>query len=129
MKSRLRTSVLALLLSGGWALHAQPLTRTAVDGRVISRADDGKTITLRPGERFVIDLGAGYGWTVDIGDQGVIERVRNVMVMSGAQGMYEAENRGETAVTASGMPECIAATPPCEPRTVSFRVHVKVHGP
>ena len=116
--------ILGALLAG--ALSAEP--RQPDSGRVVSRSDDGKTITFRPGERFVVDLGAGYGWSVDVGAPGVVELVENVMVVDGAQGMYEAQKAGKTTVTGSGVPECMAASPPCEARTVKFKVSVQVRG-
>ena len=124
--------VLALFLGGGlgWgAVRADPSPRPRDDGHVVSRADDGGTLSLRSGERFVVDLGLGYGWTVDVSDPRVLERVHDVMVIRGAQGLYEALRPGETTVTAAGVPDCVTAVTPCAPRSVSFQLHVRVRGP
>ncbi len=84
--------------------------------------DNGRALELKPGDRFLLKLGEGYTWTVDIADQSIVSRVPNVMVVRGAQGIYEAHQAGQTELTAAGDPQCRASNPPCAMPSLEFRL-------
>jgi hypothetical protein len=101
-------------------LTAQPSARVTAQpsgsepgGRTITLADDGGTIELAIGERFLLDLGPEFDWTPAIADPSIVDRVRNITVIAGAQGIYEAKAAGRTTLTATGDPPCRKSTPPC----------------
>ncbi len=91
----------------------------------ITRADDGKTHALRVGDRFLLNLGDEFNWTVNVADPAVVQRVPNILVIRGAQGIYEAERVGETDLTATGTMNCPPGQP-CPALAVLFRVHISV---
>ena len=76
-------------------------------------ADAGSALDLAVGERFLVNLGQGFDWTVVIADPSIVDRVRNVTVIAGAQGLYEAKAAGRTTMSATGDPPCRKANPPC----------------
>jgi hypothetical protein len=92
----------------------------------VTLADDGRTITLTVGQRFLLNLGADYTWTVTLDDQAVVSRVVGVLVIRGAQGLYEARQSGQATLTATGDPVCRGATPPCAAPSRQFRVEIVV---
>ncbi len=109
---------------------AEPATPTtpAADKHTVTLADNGQTITLHTGERFLLSLGEGYDWTVTPGDQAIVTRVVNVLTIRGSQGLYEARNPGRTTLTAIGDPACRKAQPPCALPSRVFRIEVAVQG-
>ncbi len=66
------------------------------------RRSNGRTLGLHVGDRFVLKLGEDFNWTPTVADQSVVQRVPGVLVVRGAQGIYEAERLGETDLTAVG---------------------------
>lgn len=92
----------------------------------ITLADDGKTFTFKPGQRFLLNLGAGYDWSPVIADQGIVSRVPNFAVIRGAQGIYEAHAAGRTTLTAAGDPPCRQAKPACAMPSRLFKVTLVV---
>lgn len=86
----------------------------------------GGTITVRDGERFLLNLGEGYDWTVTIADERMLSRMVNVAVVRGAQGMYEAKQPGSTTLTATGEPVCRQSQPPCAMPSRLFKIDVTV---
>ncbi|MCL5110700.1 MAG: hypothetical protein M1401_17925 [Chloroflexi bacterium] len=107
-------------------LPAVTATPAAAEGRSVTLADDGRTIDMRVGERFLLALGEGYDWTVDIADPSVLSRVVNVLTVRGSQGLYEAHRAGTTALTATGDPPCRRAQPACAAPSRLFQVTVVV---
>jgi hypothetical protein len=94
--------------------------------RTVTLDDDGGTIQMHAGDRFLLELGSDYRWNVRVADQSVVSRVPNVTVVRGAQGIYEAHQPGQTELTATGDPECRFTQPPCGRPSRSFRVTVIV---
>jgi hypothetical protein len=91
----------------------------------VTLADNGQTINLRVGERFLVNLGDTYTWQVTIADPSIVSRVVNILVIRGAQGVYEAKSTGETTLTGTGAIVC----PPlkvCPDSELSFKLHVVV---
>jgi hypothetical protein len=99
---------------------------TETSPQTVTLEDDGGTITLQAGERFLLKLGEEYDWTVTIADQTILSRVKNVMVVRGAQGLYEANKPGSTTLTASGDPVCRQSQPPCAMPSRLFEIKVTV---
>jgi hypothetical protein len=94
--------------------------------RAVTLADDGQTIRLRVGERFLLNLGEGYDWTVDVDDQSIVSRVVNVLTVRGSQGLFEAHRPGSTTLRALGDLPCRQAKPPCMVPTRVFRLQIVV---
>lgn len=92
----------------------------------ITLTDNGMVFTLHPGESFLLDLGNQFDWTVNIDDPNVLSRVKNVLVIVGAQGIYTADNPGQAILTALGDPLCRRSTPPCEAPSILFKITVTV---
>jgi len=67
--------------------------------RTVTSSDDGKTISLAPGETFLLALGDG-DWTPEIDNQAIVSRVPNIAVVRGAQGVYSAHSAGTAHMTA-----------------------------
>jgi len=101
-------------------------TPTAVSSKTVTLADDGQTITLRVGESSVLKLGEDYNWTVTVGDESIVSRVKNISVIRGAQGVYEALLAGKTNLTADGAPVCLQANPPCGQPSRLFAIGIVV---
>ena len=93
----------------------------------ITLADNGKTFTLHPGDSFLLNLGMDtFDWTVNIDNPNVLSRVKGVMVIRGAQGIYEANSLGQASLTAMGNPLCRNSVPACEMPSIMFRITVIV---
>ena len=93
----------------------------------VTLEDNGKTITLKPGDRFLLNLGDSYDWEVTIADQTVVSRVIGVLTIRGSQGLFEARQTGTTTLTANGNPTCLAAQPPCKLPSRTFQVQIDVN--
>jgi hypothetical protein len=74
----------------------------------------------------LLQLGTEFNWTVSPTDPTILDRVRNVTVVRGAQGVYRATGPGTTILVATGDPPCRSATPPCGAPSILFHVTVKV---
>lgn len=98
----------------------------AGDEKTVTLAEQGKTITLAVGERFLLKLGEEYTWNVQVSDQAVVSRVKNIMVIRGAQGVYEALAAGTTTLTAAGDPQCRQSDPPCAMPSIQFNLSIDV---
>jgi hypothetical protein len=93
----------------------------------ITLTDIGKTFILHPGESFLLNLGMeSFDWTVTIDDQNVLSRVRNIMVIRGAQGVYQAAQPGQAVLIAEGDPLCRKSTPACMAPSIMFTVTIIV---
>ncbi|MCL5024972.1 MAG: hypothetical protein M1531_00515 [Chloroflexi bacterium] len=101
-------------------------TPTPSESGTVTLADDGQTIELHTGERFLLELGSDYDWTVTVADQNIVSRVVNVLVIRGAQGIYEAKQPGRTTLSATGDPPCRKAQPPCAAPSRTFRIDIVV---
>ncbi len=81
---------------------------------------------MHVGDRFLLQLGEVFDWTVTSSDDTVIGRVPNITVIRGAQGLYEGRKAGEADLNAIGDPLCRSANPPCMVPSISFTLHVQV---
>jgi hypothetical protein len=98
----------------------------AQEGKIITLADNGETITLKVNDTFLLKLGDGYDWNITVDDQTVVSRVVNVLVVRGAQGIYIAHRPGSARLTAVGSPECLKQQPPCAMPSILFKLNVIV---
>lgn len=92
----------------------------------VTLADQGRTILMQVGERFMLNLEGGDAWVVEIADPAVLARATVAPVPQGAQGLFEALAVGKTALTATNEPACRKAKPPCMLPTRAFQVEVVV---
>lgn len=102
-----------------------PLT-TGSTPRTVTTADHGRTIEMRVGERFLLNLGEGAVWVIEIADPQVLGAVTGVEVPEGAQGLFEALAAGATTLAATNEPACLKARPACKLPTRTFEVTVVV---
>ncbi len=109
-------------VAGGAPAEASPSGQ-----QTVTLGDDGKTISLKVGERFLLALGSGYDWTVNLSNPAIISRVANITVVNGAQGVYEAKAAGSATLTASGSPVCRKVQPPCGLPSRTFKIQITVH--
>lgn len=93
---------------------------------IITLQDNNNLIHLNKGDSFLLKLGDNFNWNVSIDNQTVVSRVPNVMVIRGAQGIYDAHNTGVAVLTAIGDPLCRLTTPQCEMASVMFRLNIVV---
>jgi predicted secreted protein len=99
----------------------------STDGQTTVTLDDrGKTISLAVGENFLLNLGETYTWDISISDESVISRVKNITVIRGAQGVYQALKPGTATLTATGDPLCRQSKPACAMPSILFEVTVEV---
>jgi hypothetical protein len=95
------------------------------NGRTITAADNGKTLTFEVGEQVAIILGGGLTWSFQTPDPNVLRAVPTLVRILDVQGLFEAAAKGEVEIKARGAAECLS--PPCEKRPeVEVSVRVKV---
>lgn len=93
---------------------------------IITLAQNNQQINLQKGQHVVLNLGKTYDWSTNIRNYTVISRVPNIMVMQGVQGIFEAHNKGNTTLEATGDPPCLKATPRCAMPSILFQVNIIV---
>jgi len=112
------------LLSRGWAKQVSDNTQTGT--KIVTLEQNNQAISLKKGKSFLLKLGDSHDWSVDITNQTVVSRVMNVMVIRGAQGLYQAHNIGTTTLAATGDPVCYKETPRCLAPSIMFRLGINV---
>jgi hypothetical protein len=118
-------SVLWIILTSCSALgNIQPTPGPIGD---VTLADNGKIIHMVVGQSFLLKLGLNYDWNISVSDLNVISRVKNIAVIVGAQGIYDALAKGTAVLSVVGDPQCRTATPPCASPTIMFSVTVIVN--
>ena len=117
------------------ALNALPTlaTETLVPGgntipeSGITLEDKGKTFKLKVGDSFLLNLGTNvYDWTVTVDHESVLRLKMGVMVIRGAQGIYDALAPGTATLSATGNPLCLQSNPPCAAPSILFTITVIV---
>jgi hypothetical protein len=93
----------------------------------VTLAQNNQTITLQPGQRFLLDLGDTMRWTVNVDQQAVVSRVIGITVIKGAQGVYQAGQTGQAVLNAVGLPVC--GKGPCSMLALDFSVTITVAAP
>lgn len=123
-----KPSTASKLVLLGWAKlkndvgtsHEEPSTKT------ITLDDNEKSITLKEGESFLLKLGENFNWTIDIDDPTVVSRQINIMVVRGAQGVYNAHHAGTATLTGVGDPLCLTDKTPCKIHSIPFTLKIIV---
>jgi hypothetical protein len=122
------TSVLKLI-ERGWTDSITHITNPDPDEssiRTISLVDNDKVISLKKDERFLLKLGEDYNWDVEINNQTIVSKVINIMVVKGAQGVYESHNLGNAVMTTTGNPICLATSTPCLQPSILLTWNIQV---
>jgi hypothetical protein len=92
----------------------------------ITLADNGKTITLKTGQTFLLKLDMAFNWAIDLKGGDVIIQVMTFAPIPGAQGMYSANRPGTASISAIGSLPCHSETPPCMAPSPLFEVTLVV---
>lgn len=117
------------------ALNALPpiVTETVTAGgniipeNGITLDDKDKTYNLKVGDSFLLNLGGDvYDWAVTVDNESVLRMKMGVMVIKGAQGIYDALAPGTTTLSATGDPHCRQSNPPCGAPSILFTITVVV---
>jgi hypothetical protein len=97
---------------------------SAAASLVVTIADDGATLHLAVGQRFLLELGSGVDWRVKVGDEQVVQPVTGLPLPSGCQGAYEARTPGSTVLSAVGLPHCTSGS--CALFRLGFSITITV---
>ena len=101
-------------------------TPQAVPNGGVTMADNGNTFSLHPGESFLLDLGTDtFSWNVSIDNPDVLAMKPGVLVIRGAQGIYQAIHPGQAVLTAIGKAVC-QPNSMCMALAVLFKITVIV---
>ena len=93
----------------------------------ITMDDNGKTFEMNVGDSFVLKLGADqYNWDVSVDNENVLHLKMGVLLVRGAQGIYDALAPGTATVRAAGDPLCRQSKPACAMPSLLFTVYVVV---
>jgi hypothetical protein len=96
-------------------------------GLVITVADLGRPINLKTGERFLLFLQkAAYEFNPVVLDTTVLQKVDDVEIIPGSQGVFEAKRAGSTTLQATGELPCHKTTPACAAPTLFFEFSIAV---
>ena len=87
---------------------------------MVTLADNGSTLHLAVGQRFLLELGESLTWVVTIADPHVVAPVAGVAPSPGTQGLYEALAPGSTVVSAVGSAPCSSGACPL------FRIGLRI---
>ncbi len=105
---------------------ARPVMTPGSDKTVIATMDDnGRSVSLAPGDTLKLALTPGLDWTISVADPGVLQS-QGPGALVGGVGQYTARNAGKTALTGVGDPPCRKSTPPCGAPSQIFTLIVKV---
>ncbi len=97
------------------------------DGQSVTLEDGDKTLTLRVGDRFLLFLKSPTViWSVTQFNPAVIRKVADAGLIQGAQGVFEAVERGQTELIAIGELPCHKGDPPCMAPTLGFVMKIVV---
>ena len=96
-------------------------------GRVITFVDLGRPIDLKIGDRFLLFLEKGtYEFNPVVLDTNVLQKVDDVELIPGSQGVFEAKRVGSTRLQAIGELPCHKTTPACLAPTLFFEFSIAV---
>lgn len=103
---------------------ASPATTASSSPSAITIDDNDETVTFNRGDRFALSLGE-LEWSLSFSTPNIVNRVKNIAVMRGSQGVYTADNAGTTILTAEGRPNCVAGQM-CAQYIVEFKTTIVV---
>jgi hypothetical protein len=110
--------------TGGRSDDDDTHTPTVATSTMITQADAGKTVTLKVGTQFLLNLGGTERWTISIGDTSIVRRVPNASAAKGTQGLFEVLRVGTTTISAEGRPNCSAGMM-CAQYIINFKTTVQ----
>ena len=110
------------LIERGWTLE----DTNQNEPTTITQENNSQTIELNVGDTFLLKLGEEYMWNVEIDNEDVVSRVKNIAVIRGAQGVYEAKMPGSVTLSAVGDLPCREEVPPCAAPTILFKIQINV---
>ncbi|MGQ0791936.1 MAG: hypothetical protein ACT4NJ_06915 [Nitrosopumilaceae archaeon] len=110
------------LIERGWALE----DTNQNEPTTITQENNNQTMELNVGDTFLLKLGEEYMWNVEIDNDDVVSRVKNIAVIRGAQGVYEAKMPGSATLSAAGDLPCREEVPPCAAPTILFKIQINV---
>lgn len=102
-----------------------PTTQSPENNLVVKLDDNGKSIDMIVGQQFLLDLGSDYQWNISINNQEVLERLVNITVIKGAQGVYQAKLTGTSTLHATGTFIC-RPDEICSHLALNFQIQVVV---
>lgn len=114
------------LVLHGWMKLSDSIEEEAPFPRTVTLEDSGKSIKLKMGQNLLLKLEDSFEWNVEIDNQKVLSRVMNIMVVKGAQGVYETHSPGNVKLTAVGDPSCLHSDPPCKIHSMLFTLDIEV---
>ncbi len=94
--------------------------------RMVTQENNNQTIELKAGESFLLKLGEEHNWNIEIDNNDVVSRVKNIAVIRGAQGVYEAKMPGSATLSVVGEPLCREEVLPCGAPTILFKIQINV---
>ena len=112
------------LIERGWALEDTNTNQN--ESKTITQENNNQTIELNVGDTFLLKLGEDHMWNVEIDNDDVVSRVKNIAVIRGAQGIYEAKMPGSATLSASGDLPCREEVPSCAAPTILFKIQINV---
>jgi len=118
---------LPIILPSAAPVSLPSATPAAVEStRSVTLNDNNQSLRMHVGESFLLELGEIYNWEVTSSNPEVLSRVINIMVIRGAQGVYEAHQKGQVELTAVGDPLCRSVKPACMMPSLLFKINVTV---
>ncbi len=92
----------------------------------ITQAENGRQVSLSPGQQIILQLSETYTWQIEVSDLTVLSKIQAAAPASGSQGAFEARRPGQASLTAVGDPLCRSAKPPCAAPAVQFQIEILV---
>ncbi len=105
---------------------AMPTSPPVAVALTVTLGDDGRAISLKVGDRFLLNLDGYYDWTVTVDDPAIVSRLPGLTSAAGSQGVFQAAAVGLTTLSAVGDPPCRQVKPACGAPSHLFRVTVDV---
>jgi len=96
------------------------------EGMVVTLDDVGRTVVLRIGQNFLLELGEDYTWDIEIEPATIVSKNMKITPQANDQGVFIARKRGKAVLMAVGEPSCRQSQPPCGRPNVLFQVTVVV---
>lgn len=98
---------------------------TAHAGGAVNMQNAESGVSLRVGERFLLDLGE-RGWKIRIGDESILMPDDEKNIPAGSQGYFVALKAGKTKIYATSDPPCRQQSPPCMQPTLFLEINISV---
>ena len=87
-----------------------PTPAPAPQSYTVTNDSMNTTLHLKVGDSFLVNLGDSVNWGVTFNPANIVSLRKGVLVIRGAQGLYNAVAAGTTQLTATGSPVCDPGT-------------------